>query len=225
VAGVSFPVQRLIDSALFFQELLRSSPSPEQLNQQIQRSYTVYRVDNGPGTGSRRMLITGYYQPVFKGSLVSRHPYVYPLYAVPGTLVVRESATRKKTIGRLQNGRLLPFWTRKEIESRNLLQGQEMVWLKDPFDVFVLHIQGSGLIQLTDGTVRGVVSTNALELGIDIGALDVAVLAGYPGTIASTWQRSGRAGRRASRSAAVTSCAQTSNMSGSVRRFSVLTLA
>lgn len=56
---------------------------------------------------------------------------------------------------------------------------------------------------LRSGAVRGVVATNALELGIDIGELDAAVLTGYPGSVASTWQQAGRAGRRTAQSVAI----------------------
>ncbi len=57
--------------------------------------------------------------------------------------------------------------------------------------------------RLRSGETRAVVATNALELGIDVGSLDAVVMAGYPGTIASTWQRSGRAGRRHTTSMAI----------------------
>lgn len=56
---------------------------------------------------------------------------------------------------------------------------------------------------LRAGSLRGVVATNALELGIDIGELSAAILTGYPGSIASTWQQAGRAGRRADQSVAI----------------------
>jgi len=56
---------------------------------------------------------------------------------------------------------------------------------------------------LRDGSIQGVVSTNALELGIDIGGLDAAILAGFPGSVSSVWQQAGRAGRRNSESLAI----------------------
>ena len=68
--------------------------------------------------------------------------------------------------------------------------------------------------ELFSGRLRGVVATNALELGIDVGGLDACILNGFPGTIASMWQQAGRAGRVQQRSLAVLVAGPTSSTSG-----------
>lgn len=152
--GRSIAVQRLIDSAGFLQRMLRNRPTSAQLNEQIRAHYEVVRAEGAQRPSGRRLLVTGYYQPLFAGSLERTPFYPHPVHAQPDNLVVHEGTGGQPAIGRLEAGQFKPYWTRREIEEGNLLKGQELVWLKDPFDVFVLHIQGSGHIRLTDGTVR-----------------------------------------------------------------------
>jgi membrane-bound lytic murein transglycosylase A len=156
VAGRKVPAQRLINSALHLQRLLQSHPSAATLNQEIRQAYEVVQVNTAPNGAPKRMLVTGYYQPVFPGRLDRQPPYVHPLYRVPADLLTRQANGKKQVLGRRENGTIVPYWTRREIELGNLLRDQELVWLKDPFDAFVLHVQGSGIIRLPDGSQRGV---------------------------------------------------------------------
>jgi len=106
--------------------------------------------------GAGRMLVTGYYEPLFVGSLIRKSPFVYPLYQVPPDLVLPAENQDENAVGRVEEDRLVPYWTRAEIEKGDLLQGQEIAYLADPVDVFILHVQGSGRIRLPDGSVRKV---------------------------------------------------------------------
>lgn len=160
VAGSPVTVQRLLNSTSFLLKRLEDGMNAGALQQTLQTHYEILQVDNGksPQKAQRQMLITGYYQPLFAGSLVRTPPYVYPVYQQPADLIVRptKAGQRPALAGRMEAGRLVPYWTRREIEQGNLLRGRELVWLADPFDVFVLHVQGSGIIQLPDGSRRGV---------------------------------------------------------------------
>ena len=160
VAGTPVPVQRLINSTSFLLQRMEDGMSVGALRQTLQTHYEILQIDTGKisQNGQRRMLITGYYQPLFAGSLVRTPPYVYPVYKLPADLVVRpaKQGQRSSLVGRMEKGQLIPYWSRREIEQGNLLQGQELIWLADPFDVFVLHVQGSGIIKLPDGSRRGV---------------------------------------------------------------------
>lgn len=112
---------------------------------------------NGPSSG----LITGYYEPLVRGSRVADSTYQFPLYKAPKDLVnvdlanVYPELRSLRLRGKLENSRLVPYPTRGEIESKGLLRGQELLWLDDPIDAFFLQVQGSGRVLLPSGeTVR-----------------------------------------------------------------------
>lgn len=156
IAGQNVPVQRLIDSARHLQQLVQSHPSPEELKRRLNQDYDILQINKPPAAAPKRMLITGYYQPIFPGSLKQQPPYLFPLYRIPDDLLICQEGSKKKVLGRKEKGKITPYWTRQELEQGQLLHGQELVWLKDPFDAFILHVQGSGIIRLADGSERGV---------------------------------------------------------------------
>jgi membrane-bound lytic murein transglycosylase A len=117
-------------------------------------------VPSGRDEEQREVLFTGYYQPVIDGSLVETSEYRYPIYGKPTDLVTLGGVaagadeTAGKNSGRVEGGRLAPYYTRREIDQGGLLRGRgfEIAWVKNPVELFFLHIQGSGILRLTDGT-------------------------------------------------------------------------
>ena len=158
VDGKSFTYADLVASMQTFRDIADKNPSPFEFDEIIKEHFNVYQAD-GRRSGKRKsILLTGYYEPLFDGSLRKEAPFVHPLYRVPETLVIRkDSATGTDRIGRVApDGAFLPFWSRKEIELDKQISGNELVYLRDPFDAYLLHVQGSGRIRLTDGTTRAV---------------------------------------------------------------------
>jgi membrane-bound lytic murein transglycosylase A len=100
------------------------------------------------------VLFTGYYQPRIEASLSESGDYRFPIYRRPADLVEMESdKPREKVVGRLEGAHLVPYWSRHEIDIQGKLRGRgyEIAWVKDPVELFFLHIQGSGILKLDDG--------------------------------------------------------------------------
>ncbi|MEE9332418.1 MAG: MltA domain-containing protein, partial [Methylophilaceae bacterium] len=119
--------------------------------------FSVYRAQNEDG--STTGLVTGYYQPLLKGSKEKSSKYPYPLYRQPDDLITVELADSypslkyKRVRGKLVGNKLVPYSTRAEIDAKpSPLAGTEIFWINDIVDVFFLQIQGSGVVQLENGT-------------------------------------------------------------------------
>lgn len=154
-AGTPYSAAWLKDSLLTFLALLQSSSSGEELRQRLADNFVVYKAGGSRSFGHwGDILVTGYFEPLLEGSLDKKPPFVHALYARPADLVAGKNEKGENSLGRLENGRLVPYWTRSEIEENNLLAGQEMVYLADPVEAFILHVQGSGKVRLRDGEIR-----------------------------------------------------------------------
>jgi membrane-bound lytic murein transglycosylase A len=114
-----------------------------------------------PSSGNdelRSVLFTGYYQPLLEASLSPAADYPFPIYGKPADLVTVNGAgdvssgPNGRGAGRIEGGTLVPYYTRAEIDQRGVLRGRgyEIAWAKDPVEVFFLHVQGSGILQLPD---------------------------------------------------------------------------
>lgn len=114
---------------------------------------------------------TGYYESELRGALFPGEAYAAPIYARPADLVTvdlrrfRADLPGERLVGRVEDGRLVPYHTRAQIEAGALAGlGSELLWADDPVDVFFLQVQGSGRVTLPDGAVQriGFAESNGL---------------------------------------------------------------
>jgi membrane-bound lytic murein transglycosylase A len=161
-----FPVDdvthsRAVKSLETFAELLDSGLGAAELNQAIREKFDVYISIGCDDRGT--VLFTGYYTPIFDGSETPSDKYQYPLYNQPPDLVKGPDG---QIIGRKNaSGAVTPYPSRDTIERTKILKGQELVWLADPFEAYIAHVQGSAKIRMPDGTLQtvGYAATNGHE--------------------------------------------------------------
>ncbi len=130
-----------------FARLLDSGLKGTKLNETIRQKFDVYMSVGCDDRGT--VLFTGYYTPIFDASLTQTGRFRYPLYKTPSDLVKNADG---EILGRKgKDGRITPYPSRAEIEKSGMLKGTELVWLSDPFEAYVAHVQGSARLKLTSG--------------------------------------------------------------------------
>jgi membrane-bound lytic murein transglycosylase A len=122
----------------------------------FESAFTPYRVQNADGSDTG--LVTGYYEPLLRGSRTRTPPFLTPLRAPPDDLLIvdlGDVAPETKTLrlrGRIEGRRVVPYYTREEIDKGAApVAGKELVWVDDPLEAFFLQIQGSGRVRLPGG--------------------------------------------------------------------------
>lgn len=159
ISGITH--KQAVDSLNAFAELLDSGLTGSGLNAAIRDRFDVYMSVGCDDQGT--VLFTGYYTPIFNGSFVRTERFRYPLNKAPDDLVKGPGGTILGQRG--PDGRITQYPPRAVIEGANMLRGRELVWLEDPFESYIAHVQGSAKIKLPDGelTTVGYAANNGHE--------------------------------------------------------------
>jgi membrane-bound lytic murein transglycosylase A len=146
----SHPLRPACDS------VLATPPLDERAARRFaEESFSAWAVVSAEGTAEG--LITGYYEPVLPGSRTRTERFRHPVYGVPEDLVAVELESVNPDLkglrlrGRVTGNRLVPYWTRAEIEDGSAVPAPIIAWVEDPVELFFLQIQGSGQIELASG--------------------------------------------------------------------------
>jgi membrane-bound lytic murein transglycosylase A len=137
-------------------EIFAGEPDPEKRRRMIAEQFDAYARSETGGSAS----ITGYYQPVLKASRTKSDEFKWPIYRLPDDLVTADlglfhsDLKGRKITGRVENKKLLAYYDRAAIDGGGALAGRglEIAWVADPFDLFILHVQGSGVAEFEDGS-------------------------------------------------------------------------
>jgi len=165
--GAAWPALLASCQALRAREAWRSvcaeaaaSPAPDDPTARrfFQARFVPWRLAGSDG--ATEGLVTGYYEPLLRGSRVRQSPFLFPLYGPPDDLLtidlsaVNPDLRNFRLRGRLQGRRVVPYYSRAEIEAGAApVAGKELVWVDDAVEAFFLQIQGSGRVRLDNGDV------------------------------------------------------------------------
>ncbi|MEN6488440.1 MAG: MltA domain-containing protein [Smithella sp.] len=133
-------------------KLVSSKISPRQMNTVLREKFDTYISVGCDDRGT--VLYTGYYTPIFNGSPVRTDRFKYPLYKMPADLVKDSEGMILGQKG--TDNQIRQYPSRKEIQQSNTFAGNELVWLEDPFEVYIVHVQGSAKIRMPNGQVEAV---------------------------------------------------------------------
>ncbi len=148
-------------SVFAFRQILASSTSAEQFQQTIRAEFDTYMSVGWNDNGI--VLYTGYCTPEFDASTTRSGPFQYPIYSRPSDLVT-DPATGA-VMGRRVGNTVQTYPTRAQIEQQNLLAGSELVYFRDAFEAYIVQVNGSAKLNMTDGSVLyvGYAGTNGHE--------------------------------------------------------------